>query len=119
MKSSIVAKQVVMTISLIFLGAQMAATQAQAAEGELINNARVRSIQIGNNNRDGFAIILDGGIGVCTRAVNFYEPVVTTARWKAALALATTAMLSNKEIRAYSHVDGSNCGQATFIEIFD
>ena len=88
------------------------------SEGFLIVDAKIKSIEVGAFDSDGFSVELSKGEGFCYPSFSFWKSDdVTPSRWKAALSVAISAMVTGKSIDVYSFTDDRNCSSAASITI--
>lgn len=85
--------------------------------GELTRDATV--LEVANHATGGknFAVKIEGGTGVCTGWVYFFEDQApSAATYNQAFSIALTAVTAGKKVRIHNYTDDS-CTGATFISL--
>lgn len=93
----------------------------QVSAGELIRDAVIKEVANTNNNGPDFALILEGGTGVCvspTRTVITFpeSKKQSDASYAQAFSIALTALTTESTVRIHNFEDDS-CDGANFISV--
>ena len=95
----------------------LAMQPAVSTAGELTKDATV--LEVANHATGGknFAVKIEGGTGVCTGWVYFFEEQApSAATYNQAFSIALTALTAGKKVRIHNYTDDS-CTGATFISL--